>query len=226
MRAGLRPVNAADRGPRPWRTKSAAFAGKVGWAANTKLIPARRSPWRTPTRPSTPGTCSRCWARAGPAVASCTAVGAPMRAAPPPPPGELSRALQTELLEFVPHWQREPPRGHLVALPILPRRRERGRPARRAAMPITGVAWNDLRSAPRWVRRPVRCWVVAADDWLGPGGMPEWLNGAVSKTVVGATSPGVRIPLPPPRRPVGTFFFIGQSRPETPGNLGLLGAGN
>ncbi len=30
------------------------------------------------------------------------------------------------------------------------------------------------------------------------GGMPEWLNGAVSKTVVRATVPGVRIPLPPP----------------------------
>ena len=30
------------------------------------------------------------------------------------------------------------------------------------------------------------------------GGMPEWLNGAVSKTVVRVTVPGVRIPLPPP----------------------------
>lgn len=30
------------------------------------------------------------------------------------------------------------------------------------------------------------------------GGVPEWLNGAVSKTVVHANVPGVRIPPPPP----------------------------
>ncbi len=30
------------------------------------------------------------------------------------------------------------------------------------------------------------------------GEMPERLNGAVSKTVVGASPPGVRIPLSPP----------------------------
>ncbi len=30
------------------------------------------------------------------------------------------------------------------------------------------------------------------------GGVPEWLNGAVSKTVVGVTPPRVRIPAPPP----------------------------
>ena len=31
-----------------------------------------------------------------------------------------------------------------------------------------------------------------------PGEVPEWLNGAVSKTVVGASPPRVRIPLSPP----------------------------
>ena len=30
------------------------------------------------------------------------------------------------------------------------------------------------------------------------GGMPERLNGTVSKTVVGVTPPRVRIPVPPP----------------------------
>ncbi len=30
------------------------------------------------------------------------------------------------------------------------------------------------------------------------GGVPEWLNGTVSKIVVGATPPRVRIPPPPP----------------------------
>ena len=34
---------------------------------------------------------------------------------------------------------------------------------------------------------------------LPSGGMPEWLNGAVSKTVVRASAPWVRIPLPPPK---------------------------
>ena len=32
------------------------------------------------------------------------------------------------------------------------------------------------------------------------GGVPEWLNGTVSKIVVGATSPRVRIPAPPPSK--------------------------
>ena len=35
------------------------------------------------------------------------------------------------------------------------------------------------------------------------GGVPEWLNGAVSKTVVRAIVPRVRIPLPPPPNTVG-----------------------
>ena len=30
------------------------------------------------------------------------------------------------------------------------------------------------------------------------GGMAEWLKAVVLKTTVGVTSPGVRIPLPPP----------------------------
>jgi hypothetical protein len=47
------------------------------------------------------------------------------------------------------------------------------------------------------------------------GGMPERSNGAVSKTVVRASVPWVRIPLPPPRRPSGTFFFSARSMPET-----------
>ena len=34
-----------------------------------------------------------------------------------------------------------------------------------------------------------------------PGEVPEWLNGAVSKTVVGASPPRVRIPLSPPLFP-------------------------
>ena len=32
------------------------------------------------------------------------------------------------------------------------------------------------------------------------GGMAEWSNAAVLKTVVRASGPGVRIPLPPPKR--------------------------
>ena len=31
-----------------------------------------------------------------------------------------------------------------------------------------------------------------------PGGMAEWTKAVVLKTTVGETSPGVRIPLPPP----------------------------
>jgi hypothetical protein len=35
------------------------------------------------------------------------------------------------------------------------------------------------------------------------GGMAEWLKAVVLKTTVGATSPGVRIPLPPPALTTG-----------------------
>ncbi len=43
--------------------------------------------------------------------------------------------------------------------------------------------------------------------------MPEWLNGAVSKTVVFARIPGVRIPLSPPFKPSqkGLFNFYGMA---------------
>ena len=33
---------------------------------------------------------------------------------------------------------------------------------------------------------------------INPGGMAEWTKAVVLKTTVGETSPGVRIPLPPP----------------------------
>src|SRR5690554_7956274 len=50
------------------------------------------------------------------------------------------------------------------------------------------------------------------------GEVPEWSNGAVSKTVVGASLPRVRIPVSPPQtmresktRPLtGPFFFLFQ----------------
>ena len=52
------------------------------------------------------------------------------------------------------------------------------------------------------------------------GEVPEWLNGAVSKTVVRVTVPRVRIPLSPPlahrepdmKLPLGAFFFLFQRR--------------
>jgi hypothetical protein len=37
--------------------------------------------------------------------------------------------------------------------------------------------------------------------------VPEWLNGAVSKTVVGASPPRVRIPLSPPLSLVKYIFY-------------------
>ncbi len=39
--------------------------------------------------------------------------------------------------------------------------------------------------------------VSRADDKFMTGGVPEWLNGAVSKTVIHASVSGVRIPPPP-----------------------------
>ena len=39
------------------------------------------------------------------------------------------------------------------------------------------------------------------------GGMPEWLNGAVSKTVVRASVPRVRIPLSPPEITLVLLFL-------------------
>ena len=45
---------------------------------------------------------------------------------------------------------------------------------------------------------PTARYAALLDHHLNCGGMPEWLNGAVSKTVVRASVPGVRIPLPPP----------------------------
>jgi hypothetical protein len=38
------------------------------------------------------------------------------------------------------------------------------------------------------------------------GEVPEWLNGAVSKTVVEATPPRVRIPASPPVKQPGSLF--------------------
>jgi hypothetical protein len=38
---------------------------------------------------------------------------------------------------------------------------------------------------------------------LKPGGMAEWTMATVLKTVVAARSPGVRIPLPPPKSKTG-----------------------
>jgi hypothetical protein len=35
-------------------------------------------------------------------------------------------------------------------------------------------------------------------DTINYGGMPEWLNGAVSKTAISERVSGVQIPLPPP----------------------------
>ncbi len=43
-----------------------------------------------------------------------------------------------------------------------------------------------------------RPWRLPESPMDPRGGVPEWLNGAVSKTVVLATVPRVRIPLPPP----------------------------
>ena len=50
---------------------------------------------------------------------------------------------------------------------------------------------------------------------FAPGGMAEWSNAAVLKTVVRASGPGVRIPLPPhqPQNPdtqVSGFLFGGD----------------
>jgi hypothetical protein len=55
----------------------------------------------------------------------------------------------------------------------------------------------------------LRTALIAATEWFrvgiqmasyaaACGGVPEWSNGTVSKIVVGATSPRVRIPAPPP----------------------------
>jgi hypothetical protein len=44
------------------------------------------------------------------------------------------------------------------------------------------------------------------------GGVPEWLNGAVSKTVELARVPRVRIPLPPPLAPAKAFSRSGCGR--------------
>ena len=41
-----------------------------------------------------------------------------------------------------------------------------------------------------------------------PGEVPEWLNGAVSKTVVGASPPRVRIPLSPPCFPESSHLYV------------------
>ncbi len=41
---------------------------------------------------------------------------------------------------------------------------------------------------------------LGADDKSTPGGVPEWLNGAVSKTVIHARVSGVRIPPPPQKK--------------------------
>ncbi len=56
------------------------------------------------------------------------------------------------------------------------------------------------------VSAPVRTCVIPALSWLAlrakcldRGGVPEWSNGAVSKTVVRLRVPWVRIPPPPPR---------------------------
>ena len=51
--------------------------------------------------------------------------------------------------------------------------------------------------------------------------MPEWLNGPVSKTGVGATPPRVRIPLSPPP---GFFLKCGQyfNRPNDPAISGAV----
>ena len=46
------------------------------------------------------------------------------------------------------------------------------------------------------------------------GEMPEWLNGAVSKTVVQATVPRVRIPLSPPSPAVPIAIGIGVGGPS------------
>lgn len=49
------------------------------------------------------------------------------------------------------------------------------------------------------------------------GGVPEWLIGTVSKTVVGATPPRVRIPAPPPHTPAECLFFPFSDRRPSPG---------
>jgi Phage terminase large subunit (GpA) len=51
--------------------------------------------------------------------------------------------------------------------------------------------------------------------------MPERSNGAVSKTVVRASVPWVRIPLPPPVCLFGTFFFCALRRAGSAQNAGL-----
>ena len=48
------------------------------------------------------------------------------------------------------------------------------------------------------------------------GGMAEWLKAVVLKTTVGETSPGVRIPLPPPELTTGRAV---AAPPQTPGEV-------
>ncbi len=75
--------------------------------------------------------------------------------------------------------------------------------------------------------RALRIWLSAES-----GEMPEWSNGAVSKTVVGATPPRVRIPLSPPssrcelrtarlKRRISPKFQRGLLEPPEPRRLAL-----
>ena len=91
-----------------------------------------------------------------------------------------------------------------------------------------------MPEAPRPVkrRRPIRAPCVGGDDRLNVrpsrGEVPERSNGAVSKTVVGATLPWVRIPPSPPLlrnkflfllRNVGKEFYLSPSvSPNATGN--------
>ena len=51
------------------------------------------------------------------------------------------------------------------------------------------------------------------------GEMPEWSNGAVSKTVEGATPPRVRIPLSPPATPETLLFLLRTGQPRGTGTV-------
>ena len=44
------------------------------------------------------------------------------------------------------------------------------------------------------------------------GEVPEWSNGAVSKTVVGLRPPRVRIPVSPPSTPISCLFSVAYTR--------------
>ena len=75
---------------------------------------------------------------------------------------------------------------------------------------LMATIWSGCTFAPKPITRSAKRARVASSMTAGPyfsatlsrrGGVREWLNRAVSKTVVRATVPRVRIPPPPPQSP-------------------------